>query len=87
MKDSVLLNEGKFQLKDGTEAQGRVLKCDSSGISTWAPTAFTQADSATIYALSPIGGTTYYCTDCSGNGATGRVVSFIGSLWRRLSFN
>lgn len=43
-------------------------------------------DSASIYALTPMAGTQYYCTDCSGNGITGRIVAFIGSAWRRLLF-
>jgi len=48
---------------------------------------FFGADSATIYALTPTAGTTYYCNNCSGNGVTGRIVSYFGSLWRRLSFD
>lgn len=45
------------------------------------------ADSATIYATTPAAGTTYYCSNCSGSGVTGRIVSYIGSLWRRLRFD
>jgi hypothetical protein len=48
---------------------------------------FTPADSATIYSTTPAAGTTYYCSNCSGSGVTGRIVSYIGSLWRRLSFD
>lgn len=63
-----------------------VLKNDSTGNATWSATAFTPADSVTIYALIPDNGTTYYCTDCSGNGVTGRIVSFFGAAWRRQLF-
>ncbi|MFN8322173.1 MAG: hypothetical protein U0T74_05895 [Chitinophagales bacterium] len=45
------------------------------------------SDSATIYATTPTPGTTYYCNNCSGNGVTGRLVCYIGSLWRRLKFD
>lgn len=44
-------------------------------------------DSATIYALSPANGTMTYCNNCTGSGVTGRVVVFINSAWRRLTFN
>lgn len=46
----------------------------------------TQLDSATIYALTPTLGTQYYCTNCTGNGITGRIVAYIASAWRRLTF-
>ena len=52
----------------------------------WQPTSQTLADSVTIYAQTPLTGTMYYCTDCSGNGITGRILAFIGGLWRRLNF-
>ena len=44
-------------------------------------------DSVTIYALSPANGTMTYCNNCTGSGVTGRVVVFINSAWRRLTFN
>lgn len=47
-------------------------------------------DSITIYALTPIIGQTYFCTDCTGNPyvatwATliGGLITWTGSLWRR----
>lgn len=43
-------------------------------------------DSATIYALTPTPGTQYYCSNCTGNGITGRIVAYIGAAWRRLTF-
>ena len=44
-------------------------------------------DSVTIYALTPANGTMTYCNNCTGSGVTGRVVVFINSAWRRLTFN
>ena len=44
-------------------------------------------DSVTIYALTPAPGTVAYCNNCSGSGVTGRIVAYIGSAWRRLTFN
>jgi hypothetical protein len=65
---------------------GGVLTSDASGNATWQPASTTPLDSATIYALTPTLGTQYYCTDCTGNGITGRIVAFIGAAWRRLLF-
>lgn len=47
---------------------------------------YAELDSATIYALTPAINATTYCTNCSGNGITGRILSYIGSAWRRLLF-
>lgn len=52
----------------------------------WQPSSTSQADSVTIYALTPRPGTQYYCTDCSGDGITGRILAYIGAAWRRLTF-
>ncbi len=71
---------------DGTQSTGYFLKSDASGNTTWSPTSFTPSDSATIYALTPSEGTSYFCNDCSGDGITGRIVTYIGAMWRRLKF-
>lgn len=42
-------------------------------------------DSVTIYALTPAAGTFQYCTDCTGNGITGRLLGYIGAAWRRFT--
>lgn len=65
---------------------GGVLTSDGSGNAAWQPSATTQLDSASIYALTPTVGTQYYCTNCTGNGITGRIVAYIGAAWRRLTF-
>ncbi len=67
-----------------SKGTGKVLTSDASGLATWGVTAFTQSDSATIYATTPTVGTTYLCTNCSGSGITGRIVSYYGSAWRRI---
>ncbi len=63
---------------------GKVLVSNNSNLAVWGVTAFTQSDSATIYATTPAVGTTYMCTDCSGSGITGRIVSYYGAAWRRI---
>lgn len=83
---SIRIN-GKLLISDGTQANGKMLACDATGTGTWTATSTTEADSATIYALTPSTGTQYYCTDCTGNGITGRIVAFIGAAWRRLKFD
>jgi len=65
---------------------GKTLTSDADGNARWGATAFTPADSATIYALTPTSGTTYYCSDCTGNGVTGAVVTYFGAMWRRQKF-
>lgn len=55
---------------------------DTNGIVT-----FGSLDSVTAYALTPSNGSKVYCNDCSGNGITGRFISYIGGAWRRESFN
>ena len=77
---------GNFRLVDGTQAAGYTLTSDANGNATWSPTSFTPSDSATIYALTPAEGTSYFCTDCTGDGITGRIVTYIGAMWRRLKF-
>lgn len=42
-------------------------------------------DSVTIYAKTPSNGTFEYCTNCTGNGITGRLLGYIGSAWRRFT--
>lgn len=42
-------------------------------------------DSVTIYAKTPPNGTFEYCTNCSGNGITGRLLGYIASAWRRFT--
>lgn len=51
------------------------------------PTSFTPSDSLTIYSLTPSNFTSYACTDCTGNGITGAILTFIDGLWRRLKFD
>ncbi len=46
-----------------------------------------QADSVTIYSLTPSNFAVYACTDCTGNGITGALLTYIGGLWRRLRFD
>lgn len=48
------------------------------------PGSFVQADSVIIYSLTPSNFTVYACTDCTGNGITGALLTYIGGLWRRL---
>ena len=43
-------------------------------------------DSATLYATTPYDGTIRYCSDCTSNGITGKLVMRLGSMWRRLAF-
>ena len=85
--DSVTVNTTKLQLKvNATQGSGKVLTSDADGNATWGVTAFTPLDSLTIYALTPSESTTYFCTDCTGDGITGRIVTYIGAMWRRLKF-
>lgn len=47
-----------------------------------------QNDSVSIYARTDIDdGTQVFCKDCSGNGITGRILAYVGGLWRRLKFD
>jgi hypothetical protein len=57
-------------------------RIDSSGLFT-----IGSLDSATIYAIAPVNGTQVFCSDCTGNGITGRIVAYIGAAWRRLLFD
>lgn len=43
-------------------------------------------DSATLYATSAANGTLRYCSDCTSNGITGKLVMYIAAMWRRLAF-
>lgn len=45
-------------------------------------------DSVSIYAITPQGGegSQVFCTNCTGNGITGRLLTWIGAAWRRLLF-
>ena len=43
-------------------------------------------DSATLYATSAANGTIRYCSDCTSNGITGKLVMYLGAMWRRLAF-
>lgn len=78
--------KGAIQIQDGTQGVGKVLTSDADGNATWQANKPTSADSATIYALSPDEFTLYSCTNCTGNGITGRIVAYIGAAWRRLIF-
>lgn len=78
---------GNLKYLNASEGAGKVLTSDSNGLSQWSASSTAQADSATIYALTPAPGTQYYCTDCTGNGITGRIVAYIGAAWRRLQFD
>lgn len=78
--------DGAVTIADGTQGDGKVLTSDANGLASWQPASATPLDSATIYALTPTLGTQYYCTDCTGNGITGRIVAYIGAAWRRLLF-
>lgn len=78
---------GALYLSNISAGAGKVLSdVNGSGKAEWRPSSTTPLDSATIYTLTPDNGTQYYCTDCSGNGITGRIVAFIGAAWRRLTF-
>ena len=44
-------------------------------------------DSAFIYASNVSDGVIAYCSDCTGNGITGRFLMKIGAAWRRLLFD
>ena len=85
--DTALLINGTIQITDGTQGSGKVLTSNAYGLASWQATSFTTSDSATIYALTPANGTTYFCSNCSGSSVTGRIVSYFGSLWRRLKFD
>jgi len=63
-----------IRLANGTQGAGKSLQSDANGNASWGATAFTPADSVTIYALTPTAGTVYFCTDCTGNGFTGHPV-------------
>lgn len=43
------------------------------------------SDSVSIYATTPAEFTIRSCSDCSGNGITGRLLAFIASAWRRIT--
>lgn len=45
-------------------------------------------DSMSIYAITPTGGngSQIYCNDCTGDGITGRLLTWISGAWRRLLF-
>ena len=43
-------------------------------------------DSATLYATSAANGTIRYCSDCTSNGITGKLMMYIAAMWRRLAF-
>ena len=78
---------GSLKISDGTQGAGKVLTSDANGLASWGATSFTTSDSATIYALTPANGTSYFCSDCSGDGITGRIVSYFSSFWKRLKFD
>ena len=60
---------------------------DKFSVDTMGLVSYAELDSVTIYALTPTKNATVYCSDCTGNGIVGRILSYIGSAWRRLSFN
>jgi hypothetical protein len=43
-------------------------------------------DSVSIASFTPSNGTQVFCNNCTGNGITGRILAFIGGIWRRLNF-
>lgn len=53
----------------------------------WQSVGLATSDSVSIYKLVPTAGAIFYCSNCSGNGVTGRIVSYFGSAWRRLAYN
>jgi len=46
-------------------------------------------DSVTIYAITPPSNkaTFAFCSNCTGGGITGYILAYVGSAWRRISFN
>lgn len=73
----------------GKVCQGCMLtNIDGAGIAQWTLTSQSKRDSVDIYSISVMpNGTQVYCTDCTGNGITGRILAFIGGAWRRLKFD
>lgn len=53
----------------------------------WQSVGLVTSDSASIYRLVPTAGATFYCSNCTGTGVTGRVVTYIGGAWRRLKYD
>lgn len=78
--------DGQLKIVDGTEGNGKILTSSIDGTASWQPASTAPLDSASIYALTPTLGTQYYCTDCTGNGITGRIVAYIAAAWKRLNF-
>ena len=53
----------------------------------FAPSNYTISDSLTIYGLNNVKEFTLIsCSDCTGNGVLGRVLLYVQSAWRRLTF-
>lgn len=71
-----------FSLKIENSAATSLLQVRDDGVS-----AFASLDSVTAYALTtPPAGGIVYCNNCTGNGITGRLLAYIASAWRRLTF-
>lgn len=71
-----------FSLKIENSAATSLLQVRDDGVS-----AFASLDSVTAYALTtPPAGGIVYCNNCTGNGITGRLLAYIASAWRRITF-
>lgn len=81
--DSIGRNDPKFVVGIGNNNSS---KKNGLVIYSFGGMSIAVADSFTIYAISPPSGTIIFCSDCSGNGITGRILAFIDAAWRRLSF-
>lgn len=80
---------GRIFLPDGFGYAGQfIINQGTGGHTAWMDFQFASLDSVSIYlAGTPPNGRTFYCTDCSGDGLTGRIVSYIAGAWRRLKFD
>jgi len=58
---------------------------DTFGDAIFTNRPFASLDSVSIYTSTPTVATTFFCNNCAGSGITGRIVSYIGGAWRRLS--
>ncbi len=78
--------KGHLIIDDGLQAGGKILTSDAAGKGSWEYFKYPYADSATIFSLTPNQFTSFGCTDCTGNGVTGAVLTYFGGMWRRQKF-
>lgn len=81
------ITQYSFPQQKASSAKRVLTDVSATGALTWENVAFATGDSVTIYALTPAAGSVYYCTNCTGSGITGRIVSYFGAAWRRLLFD